>query len=523
MKYKLLTIGSLCCSIFFSVTAAAPARGISTMTFDQPSLQELKAAVEAHPDSPAIHERYIAAFRKSIPGANFRNYDSVLSLLKPQYAKWMKRFPNNAVVPFAIGHAFCGVESANAKPYLLKAVAIDPKMAKAWMDLATDAQRWGDFDASDSYIEKAKEAEPQNPEYAAYYVFSMQRTSFARYRELSLDFINRFSDSDRSAQMLYWVAYLSTDENEKLHFFKLLKENYSPAKFSWSASAMSGYFDLLLPKKPEEALAIAQEMQSVSTDDYSRKTWGQNLGMAQSVIRANKALDEHRPADALTALADVHPGRYSDSREFIALLKARAMDAAGNTMNAYDSLAAFYAKTPSDAVMSMMTGYASRLGKDTAWINGDVQQKLMAAAQAAPDFDLYDYLTGRNVSLKDYRGKVLLVTFWFPGCGPCRGEFPHFEEAMIKYKGQDIAYVGINVVPGQDTYVLPFMHSSGYTFTPLRDKDQAVAKAYHVNGTPANFLIDRDGRIVFSSFMIQNPKAQHMLDLMIGSLLAQRS
>jgi peroxiredoxin len=116
---------------------------------------------------------------------------------------------------------------------------------------------------------------------------------------------------------------------------------------------------------------------------------------------------------------------------------------------------------------------------------------------------------------------VVLLTFWFPGCGPCRGEFPHFQEALSKFKGQDIAYIGINVVPDQDPYVLPFMQSSGYSFTPLRDKDRMAEKAYNVRGEPSNFLIDRDGRIIFSGFMIQNPKAQRMLELMIGSLVAR--
>ena len=159
------------------------------------------------------------------------------------------------------------------------------------------------------------------------------------------------------------------------------------------------------------------------------------------------------------------------------------------------------------------------MGKDAAWVDEAVERKRIAAAKAAPVFDLYAYQTDHSVSLKDYRGKVVLLTFWFPGCGPCRGEFPHFQEVLNKFKGQDIAYVGINVFPGQDPYVLPFMHSSGYSFTPLRDRDGTIQKAYHVQGEPSNFLIDRDGRIIFSNFMIQNPKAQRMLEMMISSLL----
>ena len=100
------------------------------------SVADLRAAVEARPDSLALHQRFIDAFRKSIPGVNYTNYDSVLSLLKPQYEEWMKRWPKLAAVPFALGHAFANAESPAAKPYLLKAVALDPKMGEAWEDLS---------------------------------------------------------------------------------------------------------------------------------------------------------------------------------------------------------------------------------------------------------------------------------------------------------------------------------------------------------------------------------------------------
>ncbi|HXB32734.1 MAG TPA: redoxin family protein [Puia sp.] len=505
--------------MLFAREHGGPNSGIGRTPID--SVADLRAAVEAQPENLKLHERFIAAFRKSIPGANWTNTDSILSLLKPQYDNWMQRFPGVASIPFAIGHAFANAESPAAKPYLLKAVALDPKLAAGWHDLSVDAERWGDFDASDSYLKKAMEADPSNPDYAAYYAFAMERTDFAKYRQMSFDVANKFPDSDRGAQMLYWLAYRSADDKDKEDIYKMLKQKFSPAKFMWSASAMGNYFDLLIERDPAQALALTKEMQPVATDDYAKKEWQQDLAMAQQIVEANTALDQHRPADAVKALAAVHPGKYSGSRESIAILKAKAMDATGNTTAAFDSLLVFYIKEPSDESHDVLLNYAAKMGKDAVWVNKTVESKRLAAAKAAPVVDLYDYLTGQSVSLKDYRGKVVLLTFWFPGCGPCRGEFPHFQEVLSKYKGQDIAYLGINVVISQDPYVLPFMKSSGYSFTPLRDKDQMAEKAYNVRGEPSNFLIDRDGRIIFSGFMIQNPKAQRMLELMIGSLVAR--
>ena len=521
MKTKILLVGSLCCNLLLYAAGTPAGQPSHLVATADSTLEQWRTAVEAHPDSTAIHAEYITAFRKSIPGAGWANADSVLCLLKPQYDEWIKRFPNVAAVPFAIGHAFANAESPGAKPYLLKAVALDPKLGEAWMDLAIDAERWGDFDGSDGYLKKATEADPSNPEYAASYAFAMERTDFGKYRQMSLDVASKFTDSDRGAQMLYWLASRSTGNKDKEDIYKMLKEKFPPAKFSWSAAAMRNYFDLLMEKDPVQALALAREMEPIPTDDYSKKEWRQDLVMAEKVVDANKALDQHRPANAVTVLASVHPGKYSGSRETILLLTAKAIDATGNTMRAFDSLLVFYTREPSDESHQLMLKYAAKMGKDAAWVDEAVERKRIAAAKAAPAFDLYAYQTDHSISLKDYRGKVVLLTFWFPGCGPCRGEFPHFQEVLNKFKGQDIAYIGINVVPGQDPYVLPFMHSSGYSFTPLRDKDRMAQKAYKVNGEPSNFLIDRDGRIIFSGFMIQNPKAQRMLELMIGSLVAR--
>ena len=494
-------------------------------TASQPTLEELRAAVEAHPDSDSAHERYIKAFRTSLLNSDYSNHDSIMGLLKTQYDAWIHRYPNSAATAFAIGHALAGAELPSAKPYLLKAAALNPQRAGIYSDLAIDAERWGDFNASDSWLKKAMETEPNNPDYASSYAFAMERTDPAKYRRLSLDVAQRFSDSERGAQMLYWLAYRTGDEADKASLYKMLKEKFPPSKFSWSASAMLNYFDLLLTESPEQALALAREMSAMAKDDdeFDKKQWENNLNIAEHIVAASKALDEHHPADAVAALANVTPGRYSGAKATVCLLKARAADAAGNTKAAYDSLLVFYAKEPSDELRTAMLKYAKQLGNNEAWVNTGIQRERVSAAKDAPVFRLYAYKTGDTVSLNDYRGKVVLLTFWFPGCGPCRGEFPHFQEVLNKFKGKDVAYIGINVAEEQDPYVIPFVSTSGYTFNPLRDHDRWAQKAYNVRGEPTNFVIDKDGRIIFSNFMIQNPKAQRMLELMIGSLLTKKA
>jgi hypothetical protein len=98
---------------------------------------------------------------------------------------------------------------------------------------------------------------------------------------------------------------------------------------------------------------------------------------------------------------------------------------------------------------------------------------------------------------------------------------PHFENVLKKFDRTDLAFLGINVSPEQDDYVLPFMKGTKFSFTPLRGNGKWAGEVYHVRGEPTNFLIDQEGKIVYSNFMINGDNEQ-MLEMMINSMLAKK-
>ena len=166
-----------------------------------------------------------------------------------------------------------------------------------------------------------------------------------------------------------------------------------------------------------------------------------------------------------------------------------------------------------------LADYGSKLGKSTTLGKSDIQAKLDEEAVPATGFDLKQYLNPGTINLEDLKGKVVLLTYWFPGCGPCRGEFPHFENVLEKYDREEVVYLGINIAPEQDDYVIPFMEGTGYTFIPLHEED-GRNKGNLDNGraAPVNFLINRKGEMVFSRFMI-NANNERTLERMIEVLL----
>src|ERR1700744_5473924 len=191
--------------------------------------------------------------------------------------------------------------------------------------------------------------------------------------------------------MLYWLAYRSADPKDKKEIFQKLRWAFPPAKFSWSASGMMGYFDLLLSSDPAQASALAEEMAGIATDDWEKNQWAANLAIVKAGLCPNQALDAGHPADAVAALDQVKLSKYSDARETFYLLKAKAAAANGNTTAAVDTLIAFYAKEPSDDVHTAIVTYARKEGKKASWVDAEVQKARMAASTEAPAFNLYAY------------------------------------------------------------------------------------------------------------------------------------
>lgn len=112
----------------------------------------------------------------------------------------------------------------------------------------------------------------------------------------------------------------------------------------------------------------------------------------------------------------------------------------------------------------------------------------------APVFRLPD-LAASEVSLEQYRGKVVLVHFWATFCVPCVKEMPDLEALWQRYLGQDLVVLAIAADRGSHEPVLEFVDNSGVTFPVLLDPDGVVRNQYEVVALPTSYLIGRDGKI----------------------------
>jgi peroxiredoxin len=111
----------------------------------------------------------------------------------------------------------------------------------------------------------------------------------------------------------------------------------------------------------------------------------------------------------------------------------------------------------------------------------------------APDFRLAD-LTGKQVALSDYKGKVVVLDFWASWCGPCREELPVLERLNKSYAGQGLVVLGVNI-DNQASAAKDFLKKLPVTFPVVHDAEKQVAKQFAPPTMPSSYIIDRSGKL----------------------------
>ncbi|MCX6240765.1 MAG: redoxin domain-containing protein [Bacteroidetes bacterium] len=122
---------------------------------------------------------------------------------------------------------------------------------------------------------------------------------------------------------------------------------------------------------------------------------------------------------------------------------------------------------------------------------------LLAKGSVAPDWKLVS-LKGDTVSLKQLRGKVVLLDFFYKSCYPCRLAIPHLQEIHKKYGAQDVVVVGIDAVDKKTDELKAMLDKEGVSYTVLlAEKD--LAKKYQITGYPTVYILDRGGKVFYAS------------------------
>ncbi|MFZ2197341.1 MAG: TlpA disulfide reductase family protein [Thermodesulfovibrionales bacterium] len=115
-----------------------------------------------------------------------------------------------------------------------------------------------------------------------------------------------------------------------------------------------------------------------------------------------------------------------------------------------------------------------------------------AVGNRAPSFLLKD-VRGNNVSLSDFKDKVVVMDFWTTWCSWCKETTEELEKLHNKYKDRDVVFLGISMDSGSNAEkkVMNFAEKHDLTYLMLVD-DGSASKSYQVNKLPTTYILDRD-------------------------------
>ena len=125
------------------------------------------------------------------------------------------------------------------------------------------------------------------------------------------------------------------------------------------------------------------------------------------------------------------------------------------------------------------------------------------ARRQSADFTLSD-LTGKQWTLQQLKGKVVLVNFWATWCPPCRKEMPDMDALYKRFKSQDFVVLAISDEDAPK--VKGFIDARPVSYPVLLDPGRKVNDLFGVEGIPKSFVFDRNGKMVAEAIDMRTQK-----------------
>jgi peroxiredoxin len=141
------------------------------------------------------------------------------------------------------------------------------------------------------------------------------------------------------------------------------------------------------------------------------------------------------------------------------------------------------------------TGYARQVQYNPKM--KDDASPLLAIGSLAPNWEL-PLITGNKIKLSDLKGKVVVMDFWFKACIPCQQQMVDLQKLYTKYNKAKVVFIGVNTIDDLVKGQLKLFLEKRNITMPSAYNGKAVEKQYQAYSSPALFVIDKDGKVVYA-------------------------
>lgn len=256
----------------------------------------------------------------------------------------------------------------------------------------------------------------------------------------------------------------------------------------------------------------------------SKQGWPEGRSDEPTVQTIELADDRQLPEAETAALAD-ELEQYFAAKESYDKLARQARDDFEHTAELMEKakaeLAKLEGKLKVPAVQAMLDSALAQHGRSLGYMLENAERFGALLDKPSADWKTTD-LDGHPKSLEDYRGKVVLMDFWYRGCGWCIRAMPQIKQLASDFDGQDVVVLGMNNDRNLDDarFVIDKL---GLDYETLKngDGDDAINTKYGVRGWPTLVVLDGKG-VVRHIHVGYSPTLRQDLSEKIKELLAEK-
>jgi peroxiredoxin len=150
--------------------------------------------------------------------------------------------------------------------------------------------------------------------------------------------------------------------------------------------------------------------------------------------------------------------------------------------------------------------------------NTQIALAIPQKGEQAPPFKVTS-TTGQQISLDNYRGKVLLMEYFATWCSPCLGSVSHLVKLNHKFRKQGIQILGLSLDDDGEKAVREFIIANKINY-PVALAGEGTQGDYAIRSVPTIYVISKKG-LIAEKFMGYNEEIEKRLDLLLLKLLSE--